>query len=110
MTDHPITPPPELVEEWMNLPLSVEESLEIAARWGANMELDACCKVILAILAHRGFEHPELFVELLLDKRRPKPPSMKELALDQLKALELHGALDCNTIHIRRALEALPND
>ena len=52
MTDHPITPPPELVEQWCH-----EDGDEIktsprwyqivatkAARWGANQELEACCE------------------------------------------------------------------
>lgn len=113
---HPITPQDELVQTWMNLPLTLSEILVIAARWGANMELDACCK---EILAHPGFEQPDLFVELLLDKRRPKPPSLKEQALEALGPEPLpenspsedaylnRGAIERHRT-IRAALEALP--
>jgi len=41
---HPITPPPELVKKWSLLPLSTEEVLVVAARWGADQELEACCE------------------------------------------------------------------
>ena len=37
----------------------------------------------------------------------PKPPSLKEQALEQLRTLDQHEAIDCNTDKIRRALEAL---
>ena len=54
MTDHPITPPPELVQQWMaevwheGAPVRVAASdLHIAtqaARWGSAQELEACCE------------------------------------------------------------------
>jgi hypothetical protein len=49
MTDqqHPITPPPELVQQWFRLPLSTAEILVIAAQWGyqqAIEELEAFLK------------------------------------------------------------------
>jgi hypothetical protein len=59
----PITPPPELVEQWRNLPeytdgrqkmimvtLSREKLQDIAtkaANWGADQELEACCEWLL---------------------------------------------------------------
>jgi hypothetical protein len=55
MTEHPITPPPELVVKWiksaryrefMPYPEGYEQYEQrlttIAARWGADMELEAC--------------------------------------------------------------------
>jgi hypothetical protein len=42
--DHPITPPAELIDKWKSLPLSDEEIFVIAARWGADQELEACCE------------------------------------------------------------------
>ena len=43
MTDqHPITPPDELKKQWMGLALSWQETLNIAAQWGADQELEAC--------------------------------------------------------------------
>ena len=45
MTDqHPITPPPELVNKWI---MEATEPFYIAAqaaRWGADQELEACCE------------------------------------------------------------------
>lgn len=47
---HPITPPSELIEEWVELsrptPSSNSNSNVLAtyaARWGADQELKACC-------------------------------------------------------------------
>ena len=51
MTDHPITPPPELVKQWwkeaqaadyMDLPCWVTYVATRAAQWGADQELEAC--------------------------------------------------------------------
>ena len=55
MTDnHPITPPPELVQQWLGTYFGTTVTGEVsevelalatqAARWGANQELKACCK------------------------------------------------------------------
>jgi hypothetical protein len=58
--------------------------------------------------------HPTWADELLAYRRRPKPPSLKELALEALKRQStrsipsLVSTNDCDTI--RKALEALPND
>ena len=125
MTDnnHPITPPPELVEQWRTAPeyasalekltmvtmtdRRLQEIASQAARWGADQELEACIGVVLS---HPGFESPELFVEVLRTSRRPKPPSLKEQALAALDDAVMRG--DCITISdalptIRRALEQL---
>ena len=116
MTD-PITPPPELVEQWHDEAMKgfrtngiYEQDIATqAARWGADQELEACIDVILA---HLGLEHPELLVEVLRDARRPKPPSLKEQAeaeLNRLIALiPTEGAL-AMAEPIRRALEMLPD-
>jgi hypothetical protein len=98
---HPITPPPELLDKWDNLPLSTQEIFVIVAQWGADQELEACCEWV------KSYIHAE-FSDSLRAARRPKPPSLKEQALEQLQVLNQHGALDCNTDKIRRALEALP--
>ena len=106
--EHPITPPTELVAEWLKQfygPATRlgtlapgEASLHVAvaaARWGADQELEACC------------EWAESYAECgdaLRLARRPKPPSLKEQAL---RALEDD---DIDVYLIRRALEALPND
>ena len=97
---HPITPPPELVDKWNMLPISTEEIIIIAWRHGADQELEAC----LDQLSRWGLE----IVENLRNTRRPKPPSLAEEALHRLQELELGADLipsDYDTI--RRALERL---
>jgi hypothetical protein len=110
MTDqHLITPPPELVEQWADM-LSHRSDYDVfalAARWGADQELEACCMWITR-------EKSVIMAEELGNVRRPKPPSLKEQALTALHAVAT-GANDIREQHqdldiIRRALEALPND
>jgi hypothetical protein len=96
---HPITPPPKLVEEWVDMLSSRSDQalFTMIAQWGADQELEACCEWI-----------PELTpwdAEQLRAARRPKPPSLKEQALDELIAAERLYPADWSTI--RRALEAL---
>jgi hypothetical protein len=104
---HSITPSPELVRKWYGQISSYDVPVDYiatqAAQWGADQELEACVQV----MNYRG--QPDS-AKALFRARRPKPPSLKEQALDQLRALDQYGALDCNTDKIRRALEALPND
>ena len=109
MTNHPITPPPELVQQWASDFYGAtiapgEASIDIAtqvARWGADQELDACCKWLEC-----NYNYPQ--ANPLRVARRPKPPSLKEQALDELTSAERLYPADWSTI--RRALEALPND
>ena len=105
---HPITPPPKLVQQWVDflLPNGSLNAFTIAAQWGADQELEACCMWITK-------EKSVLVAEKLGIARRPKPPSLKEQALLQLDTLNadlaMHGR-GCDLSQIRRALEALPND
>ena len=109
MTDHPITPPPELVQQWCH-----EDGDEIktsprwyqivaakAARWGSDQELEACCEWLRESLAT-----PSL-VECFLAARRPKPPSLKERALQAWAAVEAGTDDQAAMAVIRRALEQL---
>jgi hypothetical protein len=110
--EHPITPPPELVQQWNEDAVGTHfppygYSKFIAARaaqWGADQELEACCEWT------QGYAECG---DSLRAARRPKPPSLKEQALLQLDTLiailPMHG-LGCDLSHIRLALEALPND
>ena len=102
---HPITPPPELVEErWTNSQSGVDFVQEFAtffARWGADQELEACCSEV------QWLESTSTAIKIR-DRRRPKPPSLKEQALDELTSAERLYPADWSTI--RRALETLPND
>jgi hypothetical protein len=115
--NHPITPPPELVQRWMEEfhdPQHAHwEEYEIgiatrAAQWGADQELEAC---IDWISVYTGLEHPELLIELLRAVRRPKPPSLNQLAMQMLSTIERDAHyLPEITDTIRRALEQLPED
>jgi hypothetical protein len=108
---HPITPPPELVEQWREetCPFfhlgGINDLATQAAQWGADQELEACVEWLRA----RG----NSYALALATSRRPKPPSLKEQAqteLDRLIALiPTEGAM-AMAEPIRKALEALPND
>ena len=113
-TQHPITPPPELVRQWAEARLgkitaASECQLHIAtqaARWGADQELEACCKWLPKL--------PPWSADDLRKHRRPKPPSLKELALQAAQRFYANGHEDCNDEEIkddfdtiRRALEQL---
>jgi hypothetical protein len=119
MTDHPMTPPLELLVQWESDCLHGRETAYVllknayvaGAQAGADMELEACCKVICnsatnfsaaALLeAQRGSDN-------LRTARRPKPPSLKEQGLGALKLLK-QRTTDPNIIEpLTRALEALP--
>jgi len=101
---HPITPPPELVRQWLTEEcergLTADHVAIQAARWGSDQELEACCEW----LKLEGHEHEH---EALIAARRPKPPSLKEQALLALNKLPPNR--DCGVAHdtIRRALEQL---
>jgi hypothetical protein len=108
MTD-PITPPPELVRqwasEWMQSPNVHRDNFMAtrAAQWGADQELEACCKVLE--VSDRNAR------EFLYAARRPKQPSLKERALHELAGVYNRDEIDDSAYDtIRRALEALPND
>jgi hypothetical protein len=110
---NPITPPPELVQQWVaeiwhegtpvRVALSDEHIATRAAQWGADQELEACC----GLLIQQGFD----VVDDLRAARRPKPPSLNSIALQMLGTIERDAHyIPEITDTIRRALEALPND
>jgi hypothetical protein len=118
MTDHPVTPTPQLRQLWAQQaqrisPYDPVEWMqyvsEKAAQWGADKELEACCR--------------ELEYNFMPDSgslraaRRPKPKSLKEQALQELDKVDILWATEefgqdtLNSLDIlRRALEALPDD
>jgi hypothetical protein len=109
---NPITPPPELVEEWREqlfshldpaATVAVHELSCLAAQWGADQELEACCEWL-----NGGSKYDYDTAVLLRDARRPKPQSLKEQALKFLRQLE-NGeiAIGERANTIRRALEQL---
>jgi hypothetical protein len=111
MTDqHPITPPPELAQQWMTefygTPIAPgEASTYLAnrtAQWAADQELEACCEVLARELICDG-KHVATDLRMI---RRPKPPSLKEQALKELA--EWENVMDiASDSPIRRALEQL---
>jgi hypothetical protein len=118
---HQITPPPELVDQWVTEACpecrltydeftgeSVQNLATIAARWGADIELETCCEVLSQELVRDG-KHAATDLRII---RRPKPLSLKEQALTALREAESTGCLYVNgrSDLIRKALEALPND
>ena len=131
MTDqHPISPPPELRQQWINeVPLQ-DYSYCItkqAAQWGYDQrgevneaklqqardeELEACCEWLV-------LDGCVVAANALRSARRPKPPSLKEQALAVLDPSKTYGSITQEEEYrisvakadtIRRALEALPDD
>ena len=100
---HPITPPPELVEQWLSehygavsvAPGAATSHVATqAAQWGADQELEACCEWLKKnIECH-------ITIGFLRDARRPEPPSLKErlskaiIDGDEREALKLLEDLD----------------
>ena len=127
MTNQPITPPPGLVQEWIDEPqymtedqlgkrmymISLNEAkfreiISKASQYGADRELEACCETLDMV---NGSEY---WSQVLRSDRRPKPPSLKELALKVLESApgpdypSVMTILDADQhALIRRALEAL---
>jgi hypothetical protein len=74
---HPITPPPELIEQWMQDHATRYDLARHAAQWGSDQELEACCEWLSVPCPSYGRE--------LRNARRPKPPSLKDQALEALR-------------------------
>jgi uncharacterized protein YukE len=124
---HPITLPPAILQKLRSTaPTSGWHRdawiAEQAAQWGADQELEACCKVIcnsatnFSATAHLEAERRS---DKLRAARRPKPPSLKEQALNglekvesftlgQLSGVSVFDEYKTHVDNIRRALKALP--
>ena len=108
MTDHPITPPPELVRQWCAHSNKHETYDQFwchiahqAARWGADQELEACCEWLEDHISN-------LIIDMLRAARRPKPPTLNSIALQMLGTIERDAHyLPEITDTIRKALEQL---
>ena len=118
----PMVPPPELVDEWRRAPeytdglkkltmvtITVDRLQYIAtqaAQYGADQELEACCEWL-----DEGFGGVGNFPATLRAARRPKPPSLRELALESVKRFEESGEFFSDQMRelefIRKALEQL---
>ena len=121
---HPLTPPLELVQQWLGEFFGCTVSGELsdserflanrAAQWGADQELEACLRLVEIDAGEDAYD----FSRYIRAARRPKPPSLKKQALAILAGVAVHelygGATTDNRlsaddmITIRRALEALP--
>ncbi len=117
---HPITPPPNLVRQWIDEPqymtedqlgkrmymislneVKFREIISKASQYGADQELEACYQHVDWVIG--GLEAKELRAA-----RRAKPPSLKEQAIAALNEIEDHMLGPTNQEKlIRRALEAL---
>ena len=120
MTEHPITPPPELVAQWVEYAglVGINEHQLVhlatqAACWSADQQLQLDAKW----LDHNALNETHLKItpigDVLKEAMRPKPPSLKELALTALSEADQglnESEWQQRSDTIRRALEALPND
>lgn len=113
---HPITPPPDLIEQWHNAWIDakvkhdglVDFVATQAARWGADQELEACCEWL-----KRDSGWDAIDINDLIEYRRPILQNLKKQALGALSAIAL-GADDTREFYqdietIKAALEALPD-
>ena len=79
-----------------------------AARWGADMELEACCEWFQEFYETESWVKHDL--KHFRAARRPKP-SLRELALESVKRFEKSGEFFsdqmCELGFIRKALEQL---
>jgi len=91
MTDYPITPPPELVQQWIaeiwheGTPVQVAQGdLHLAARaaqWGADTELEAIIRLAgEAALPEKDRYFDGLTVAAIRAARRPKPQTLSSPA------------------------------
>jgi hypothetical protein len=112
---HPIAPPPELVQQWIDAPHDIglgchparsvpnetyAKRLIEAAQWGADQELEACCHEVQNMYSGGS----------RLCAARRKPPSLKEQALALIDGCSNpdNDYLDDDALAtIRRALEQL---
>jgi hypothetical protein len=135
---HSITPPTDLVRKWATWRNAVDQEsffkrfAQEAAQWGADAELESCCVELDRNVLNGAFyvggescpswhNFARKAISKLRAARRPKPPSLKEQALEALGPEPLpetgptgdtilnKGSIERHR-RIRRALEALPND
>jgi len=123
---HPITPPPELVEQLKKIlamrwceqlfgcpdksEIAAYELVQLSAQWGADRQLKADAEW----LDRNSLDAPHLTItptgKGLVEAMRSKPPSLKEQALAALERYEAEEWCEEMTFDssvIRRALEQL---
>jgi hypothetical protein len=98
-----IYPPDHLLRKWEELIIDEEQNVDVvlyeAFQAGADQELEACCADIHTL-------YGKLRAEQFRAARRPKPPSLKEQALEALNRMDQLPTAQDQQI-IRRALEQL---
>jgi hypothetical protein len=113
MTDHPITPPPELVQQWIEetrshdcigaYPADLEQCVATrAAQWGADQELEACCEWLEDWVGNDSYAVP------MRAARCQKPPNLKAQGFAALELLKQRTTDPSIIEPLTRALEALP--
>jgi hypothetical protein len=122
MTEHPITPPPELVQQWASEWMRSEAALPVcrvsrdnfmtarAAQWGADAELEA----VINLAGQSDLPEEDRYFDgftvagIRANRRRTR---LKEQALAALNTIEdkMLGPTTEEKL-IRKALEALPDD
>jgi len=107
---NPITPPPELVQEWADMLASGsgQAVFAMAAQWGADQELEACLRLVEIDAGEDAYD----FARYIRAARRPKPPSLKEQALSELNLTADPDGAELSRTQVdllRRALEQLPD-
>jgi hypothetical protein len=101
MTDHnTITPPPELVDKWNN----AEANTGLLQLLGGMAQTRSWRQFLTSARMADTWE-----VDNLRAIRRPKPPNLKEQALEALDDVEFNFCTGKTTDIIRRALEQLPD-
>ena len=120
---HPITPPPELVKQWLAEPeyvsgwngkcmmLSITDFrfnniCAKAAQWGADQELEACCEWLEQQVPARDW------LAMQLRAARTASPSLKEQALEALGRFSANSHTTAHQMQndfdlFRRALQSL---
>lgn len=105
-----ITPPDELRRQWQSESpfkvISVEREdymIDRASKWAADQELDACCEWMDTQSLHLDGSY-------LHADRRPRPPTLKEKALESLEKIENNVATYLDAAIIKDALQKLSND
>ena len=103
-----IYPPDHLLRKWEELIIDEEQNVDVvlyeAFQAGADQELEACCEWLRSSLP--GYD--KHYADYLHAARRPKPPSLKKQALDELQLSFGRGYLKKEGADtIRQALELL---
>jgi len=108
---HPAIPPSDQLKKWEDKWFDEEEHPDVlliqAFQAGADQELEACCEWFQEFYKTESWVKHDL--KHFRAARRPKPPSLKEQALDVLQRYTSGEIvlMDSGIDTIRRALESI---